>query len=62
MFCQTLENLGRSFIIDVPKPVQIQPIYPSVKKTHVKKNQTFVKNLLEDDKLSEFYKSISDLL
>lgn len=56
------ENLGRSFITDVPRPVQIKPIHAPVKRTNVKKDQTFVKNLLEDDKLSEFYKSISDLL
>jgi hypothetical protein len=56
------ESLGRSFITDVPRPVQIKPINAPVKRTNVKKDQTFVKNLLEDDKLSEFYKSISDLL
>lgn len=56
------ESLGRSFITDVPRPVQIKPINAPLKKNNVKKDQTFVKNLLEDDKLSEFYKSISDLL
>lgn len=53
---------SRSFITDIVRPVQLKPQSAPVENDTLKKNQTFVKNLLEDDKLSEFYKSISGLL